>query len=98
MIGNGNGRHGGSPATWLTAGLVGGFAVGLVVWSTQMRRAQNGLFSPSPVRRLAALGYLAGQPSVETARLLCDYLRWEQRPALRRRGEAVLRRMEDYLE
>ena len=98
MIENGNGRHAGSPATWLTAGLVGGFAVGLIVWSSQMRRARGGLFSPSPVRRLAALGHLAGQPSVETVRLLCAYIRWGTHPALRRRGEAVLRRVELYLE
>ena len=79
-------------------GFVGGMAVGLVVWGAQVQRSRRELFNPSPVRRLAALGYLAGQPGVETARLLGDYLRWETRPLLRRRGQELLRRMEAYLD
>jgi len=50
------------------------------------------------IGRLAALGYLAGEPNIEHARLLRDYVNWETRPQLRRRGEQVLRRMEHYLE
>ena len=46
------------------------------------------------LRRLAALGFLAGQDGVETVRLLRDYLAWERQPMLRRRAEAILRRME----
>ena len=49
------------------------------------------------VRRLAALGYLAGQDGVETARLLRDYLAWEGRPVLRRRAEAILKRLKSTL-
>jgi hypothetical protein len=49
------------------------------------------------VRRLAALGYLRAHPGVETARLLADYVKWEPRPALRKRGQLMLRRMEAYL-
>ena len=79
-------------------GFVGGMAVGLVVWGVQVQRSRRELFSRSPVRRLAALGYLAGQPGVETAHLLGDYLRWETRPLLRRRAQLVLRRMEAYLD
>ena len=52
------------------AGFVGGLAVGLVVWSTQVQRSRRELFSRSPVRRYAALGFLAGRPSAETASLL----------------------------
>ena len=52
------------------------------------------LFSPRPLRRLAALGYLAGQDGVDTVRLLRDYLAWERQPMLRRRAEAIVRRME----
>ena len=63
-----------------------------------MFRARRHLFGDSPLKRLAALGYLSGQPSIETARLLRDYVNWETRPRLRRRGEKVLRRVELYLE
>jgi hypothetical protein len=44
---------------------------------------------------LAALGYLGGQPGTDTFRILTDYVRWERDPALRRRGEGLLRRMQD---
>ena len=91
---NGAGTHG---AAWLAAGLAGGFAVGLFAWSAQMRRSKRDLFSRFPLRRYAALGVVGSRPSIETWRLLCDYVRWEQQPALRRRGEAVLRRVELYL-
>ena len=80
------------------AGFFGGLAAGLVVWGTQVQRSRRELFHRSPVRRLAALGYLAGQPGVETTRLLGEYVTGEPRPALRRRGVALLRRMEAYLD
>jgi hypothetical protein len=80
------------------AGFIGGLAVGLVVWSTQVQRSRRELFSRSPVRRYAALGFLAGRPGLETARLLADYVNWETRPALRRRGQLLLRRMKAYLD
>jgi hypothetical protein len=80
------------------AGFVGGLAVGLVVWSTQVQRSRRELFSRSPVRRYAALGFLAGRPGAVTARLLRDYVNWETRPALRRRGQHLLRRMHAYLD
>jgi hypothetical protein len=80
------------------AGFIGGVALGLVVWGMQVQRSRRELFSRSMVRRLAALGYLAGQPSAETRRLLADYLNWETQPILRRRGQILLRRMEAYLD
>jgi hypothetical protein len=79
-------------------GFVGGLAVGLVVWSSQVQRSRRELFSSSPVRRYAALGFLAGRPGTDTARLLADYVNWESRPALRRRGQLLLRRMKAYLD
>jgi hypothetical protein len=79
-------------------GFIGGVALGLVVWGVQVQRSRRELFSRSPVRRLAALGYLAGQPGAETRRLLADYLNWETQPILRRRGQVLLRRMEAYLD
>jgi hypothetical protein len=80
------------------AGFLGGLAVGLIVWGTQVQRSRRELFHRSPVRRLAALGYLSGQPGVGTTRLLGEYVNWEPRPALRRRGVALLRRMKAYLD
>jgi hypothetical protein len=76
-----------------TLGFLAGIAVGMVVWSLQIQRSRRALFSPSPVRRLAALGHLAGQPGVETAQLLTEYVRWETRSMLRRRAERILGRM-----
>jgi len=78
----------------VTAGFLGGVLAGALVWATQMRRYRRDLFSSSPIRRLAALGYLSGNPTLDSARVLRDYIRWESRPALRRRGELVLRRLE----
>jgi hypothetical protein len=77
----------------MTAGFVGGVVAGLVLWSVQMRRCRRDLFSPSGVKRLAALGYLGGQPSLENAQLLTEYVRWEQQPVLRKRAERLLKRM-----
>jgi len=85
-------------ARYAAAGFVGGVAAGLLVWSTQVERNRRELFSHSPLRRFAALGYLAGQPGLETARLLTEYVSWESRPTLRRRGQVLLRRMEAHLD
>lgn len=81
----------------LTAAFVGGVVVGLVVWSIQMRRCRRDLFSPSPVRRLAALGYLGGHPGVETAQILTEYMRWETKEPLRKRAERLLSRLQRHL-
>jgi hypothetical protein len=78
-------------------GFLGGVALGALVWSVQMRRHRRNLFSARPLRRLAALGYLSGQPTPATAQLLRDYVKWEGRSVLRRRGERVLRRIEAHL-
>ena len=80
-----------------TLGFLGGAAVGALVWSIQMRRYRRDLFSVHPWRRLAALGYLSGQPSLDTVRVLRDYVSWENQIVLRRRGERVLRRIEAHL-
>jgi hypothetical protein len=76
----------------------GGVAFGAVAgWVMAQRRLEThrrDLFSPRPLRRLAALGFLAGQDGVDTVRLLRDYLAWERQPMLRRRAEAIVRRMQ----
>lgn len=78
----------------IAAALVGGFVAGAIVWSTQIHRSRRELFSGRPWRRLAALGYLAGRPGLDTLRLLTDYVRWEQHEPLRRRGERLRRQMQ----
>jgi hypothetical protein len=80
---------------WLFAGgVVLGAATGWLLAQQRFTYHRRDLFSPRPLRRLAALGFLAGQKEVETVRLLRDYLSWERQPMLRRRAEAIVRRME----
>lgn len=84
--------------TAMAAGFAGGLLVGLVAWNAQIKRSRRDLFSESAVRRVAALGYLAGRPGLQTARLLAEYVDWEPLPLLRRRGRRMLQRMQAYLE
>jgi hypothetical protein len=92
-------RRGGTPvARVVAAGFLGGLAVGVLFWSRQQHRHRRDLFSRHSLRRLAALGYLSGSPSVDTARVLRDYIQWEPRSVLRRRGRAVLRQVEASLD
>ena len=73
-------------------------AVAALVVRTQIARHRRDLFSPQPLRRLAALGYLNGlEPSVDAVRLLQDFVAWEPRPLLRRRAAQILTRMEQRL-
>ncbi len=71
--------------------------VGVYLARDQMARHQRELFSPQPLRRLAALGYLKGQPAVDNVLLLRDYLAWEERPLLRKRAAGILATMESQL-
>ena len=84
-------------AEYLAVGLLAGAVVGALGWSGAQRAYRRDLFSRHPLRRLAALGHLAGRPSVETARLLREYVAWERRPALRVRGVRMLRAVEETL-
>ena len=90
--------RGGARVRYAAFGFIGGVTAGLLVWSTQVERSRRELFNRSPLRRFAALGFLSGRPGLETARLLADYVNWETRPALRRRGQHLLRRMEAHLD
>jgi hypothetical protein len=78
----------------LVVGFALGAALGVVLAQQSMGRHRRDLFSVRPLRRLSAIGYLSGHPSVEAVRLLRDYVAWEQSPVLRRRAETVVRRME----
>lgn len=71
-----------------------GVASGTLLAQHSISRYRRALFSARPLKRLSALGYLTAHPSVETVRLLRDYITWEQQPMLRRRAEMIARRME----
>ena len=71
-----------------------GLTAGWLVGQRQLVQSRNDLFSPQPLKRLSALGFLAGQEDVETVRLLRDYITWEAQPNLRRRAKGILRRIE----
>jgi hypothetical protein len=79
---------------YFAAAAAAGFVAGAALAQRSMGRWRSALFSPRPLRRLAALGYLSGHPGVEAVRVLRDYLTWEEHPALKRRAEAIVRRME----
>ncbi len=81
-------------ALYFAAATAAGFITGAVLAQRSMGRWRSALFSSRPLRRLAALGYLSGHPGVEAVQVLRDYLDWEEHPALRRRAEAIVRRME----
>ncbi|HUQ18433.1 MAG TPA: hypothetical protein VM099_02370 [Gemmatimonadaceae bacterium] len=74
-----------------------GAGIGLVFWSRVQRQYRRDLFSKHPLRRLAALSYLRGRPTVNTARLLREYVAWEHSPILRQRGVRLMRRLEQTL-
>ena len=78
-------------------GFFAGAAAGAVTWSRLERQYRRDLFSRHPLRRLAALSYLRGRPTVNTARLLREYVAWEHSPILRRRGVSLMRRLETKL-
>ena len=84
-------------AGFVAVGFIGGIAAGSLVWSRMQRQYRRNLFSKSALHRVAALGYLRARPTVGTARLLREYVAWEPRSILRRRGARMLRRLESTL-
>lgn len=72
-------------------------ALGAWLAKDQMVRHKRDLFSPHPLRRLAALGYLRSHPDIDNVLLLRDYLAWEERPLLRKRAASILDSMEEEL-
>jgi hypothetical protein len=79
-------------------GFVGGAAAGTLLWSRMQRVHRRDLFSRQPLKRVAALGFLRGRPTIGTARLLREYIAWEPRALLRHRGVRLLRRIEAAIE
>jgi len=84
----------GQRTRFVAVGFLGGMAAGSLVWSQMQRNCRRNLFSRNPLFRVAALGYLRGKPTVNTAQLLREYIAWEPRPILRQRGARMLRRLE----
>lgn len=73
-------------------------ALGTLVVRDQISRHRRELFSSHPLRRMAALSYLAGrEATVEAVQLLRDFVAWEPKPLIRRRARRVLERMEQRL-
>jgi hypothetical protein len=83
--------------SYVAVGFIGGIAAGSVLWSRMQRQYRRNLFSKSPLRRVAALGYLRTRPTVNTAQLLREYVAWEPRTILRQRGVRLLKRLESTL-
>ena len=79
---------------FVAVGFLGGIAAGSLMWSHLQRQYRRNLFSKSPLRRVAALGYLRTRPTVNTAQLLREYVAWEPRSILRHRGARMLKRLE----
>ncbi len=80
----------------LGVGAVG--ALGAIILRDQVLRNQRDLFSSNPVRRLAALRHLNGEPAtVDAVTVLRDFSAWEPRRLLRNQAAAVLERMESEL-
>lgn len=70
-------------------------ALGALVLRDQVIRHRRDLFSSNPVRRLAALRHLNGEPAtVDAITVLRDFSAWEPRRLLRNQAAAVLERME----
>jgi len=85
----------GRTLAWIVVGVGAAAAVAALLLRDQIARHRRDLFSPHPLRRLAALGYLASaDPTVESVHLLRDFLAWEPRPLLRKRAGQILQRME----
>jgi hypothetical protein len=79
------------------AGAAAVSALGVLFVRDQMNRHRRNLFSPRPLRRLAALSYIGKHPDVENAHLLRDYIGWEKETKLKKRAAAILARMDQAL-
>ena len=77
----------------LAAAVLGTLAAWVI--RDQIQRHSRDLFSPSFLRRLTALGYLAkAEASVDHINLIKDFINWESSRTLRRRARSILARTE----
>ena len=80
--------------TVLVAAAAGALAA--LIIRDQITRHQRDLFSPRALRRLAALGHVNKAPaSVDTIRMLRDFVASEPRRLLRERARSIASRMEE---
>lgn len=80
----------------LGAGVVA--TVATLVIRSQVETNRRELFSANGLRRLAALGHMAGEPaSVGAVAVLRDFCAWEPKRLLRSRAASILTRMETEL-
>ena len=71
-------------------------AIAALIIRDQITRHKRDLFSPRALRRLAALGHVAKEPaSIDTIRLLRDFMTWEPRRMLRERAASIVDQMEE---
>ncbi len=74
-------------------------AVAALFVRDSISRHQRDLFSHRPLRRLAALGFLTGQPAtVHSVFLLRDFIAGEPKKLIRERARVILERMESEME
>jgi hypothetical protein len=89
-----NGRLRTAGITVIAAAAAG--AIAALIIRDQMTRHQRDLFSPRALRRLAALGHVNNvRASVDTIRMLRDFVAWEPRRMLRERAQSIVSRMEE---
>ena len=80
--------------TVLAAAAAGALAA--LIIRDQITRHKRDLFSPRALLRLAALGHVSKAPaSVDTIRMLRDFVAWEPRRLLRERAQSIVSRMEE---
>lgn len=79
--------------TVLAAAAAGALAA--LIIRDQITRSRRDLYSPRALRRMAALGHIAREPTtVASIRVLKDFIAWEPRKMLRDRARAIMARME----
>ena len=81
----------------LATGVALGAAAGYLWWTREQSERKRDLYSSRPMRRLAALGWVSGRPTLDSVLLLREYIGWEQNPVLRRRARRLLARFENAL-
>ena len=82
------------PSRYAAIGFLSGAAAGAIMWSRLQKQYRRDLFNKNAVRRVAALSYLRSKPTVESVRILREYVGWERNPLLRHRGAKLLKRIE----
>jgi hypothetical protein len=82
---------------WAGVSFAGGLAAGYAWWTREQVLHRRALYSPRPMRRLAALGGISGEATPQSIAMLREYTQWESHPVLRRRARRLLSRFESAL-